>query len=242
MIFKCPHCAQELSSDSEEAGWVIDCPKCCKSFRLPEKPSDLVASKETPVQTNYERGVGSFVSLVFAAIFASVAIKLAKSSLPPHVHSLVFVVALTLAGGVGGAVGMVLASGIAGFFQRPKRVRAKTGDSTQASSTLAAQKLARWTRTAVASMSNPLMAILAGLGLLVLSWLFPPWIYTIKAKGGQAFIEERIGFAFLFKSQDSAAQTTYAVDIPSLVLIDLCIVAISAGAFLTLKHFKKGKS
>jgi hypothetical protein len=77
-------------------------------------------------------------------------------------------------------------------------------------------------------MNNPSIAIQAGLGLLVSSWLFPPWVY----KGG-----ESEGFHFIFEKFSYAVR----VDVGRLVLVDLCIVAVCAGVFMALKKSKEGK-
>jgi hypothetical protein len=93
-------------------------------------------------------------------------------------------------------------------------------------------------------MNRNTIAILTGLAALVLSWLFPPWINTYRWDG--KFVEEAaIGPRFLFGKlpqppgrHSIEASYTYRVDSGRLMLIDLCIAAMTVGVILVLKRPK----
>ncbi len=95
-------------------------------------------------------------------------------------------------------------------------------------------------------LGKPVRAILAGIGLLALTWLFPPWLRTIKNTSGHVLRVDRIGFAFLLDTPNGLGASTltaaYAVDVPRLVLLDLIAAAATAGAFIVLQHRQKPSS
>ena len=83
-------------------------------------------------------------------------------------------------------------------------------------------------------MKKPLIAILAGLGLLMLSWLFPPWQMEVSAANHW----EDVGFhCFLVKLPYlGMSHPGHRIDFGRLILMDLSIVAMTAGAVLVLRQ------
>jgi hypothetical protein len=86
------------------------------------------------------------------------------------------------------------------------------------------------------------LAILAGLGSLVLSWIFPPWQKTWKHEGRIVRVEH-VGPVCLFDmpQREIVTDSAFSIDVSRLVLVDLCIAAISAGAAITLNGFEKSR-
>ncbi len=89
-------------------------------------------------------------------------------------------------------------------------------------------------RATLPAMNKPLIAILAGLGFLVISWLFPPWE---EQYGSRGFSYN--GFRFIF--MPAGDYDSWRVCVVRLALIDLCIIAITAGVVLALKQWKNAK-
>ncbi len=76
-----------------------------------------------------------------------------------------------------------------------------------------------------------------GIGLLVLSWLFPPWKYVEVSNYSKNSASRFEGCIFVFYSMNKPwdQYRSYSVDFQRLLLADLVIVALTAGAIATLK-------
>ena len=85
-------------------------------------------------------------------------------------------------------------------------------------------------------MNKPLIAILAGLGALVISWIYPPWIVEAYDEG--RFVGSRaLGFHCIFETIPTRGGNGHVrADAGRLLLIDLCIVAVTAGVVMVLRQ------
>ena len=88
-------------------------------------------------------------------------------------------------------------------------------------------------------MSKPLIAMWVGIGLLVLSWIFPPWRAAQLYDGRPVKVED-IGFHSIFSRLPTYGDNkSFRVDYGRLALIDMCLVAVAAGATLSLRSLLK---
>ena len=83
-------------------------------------------------------------------------------------------------------------------------------------------------------MSKHFIALWAGIGLLVISWLIPPW--TAMSESPQVAVHQMAaGFRCVFLPQEVWSDNrTFHIDVPLVLIIDLGIAAITAGAMVSL--------
>ena len=87
-------------------------------------------------------------------------------------------------------------------------------------------------------LSKQTATILAGLAALVISWLFPPW--TLESDSMGIFSSVPLGLHYILSDFPGppAPYLRFRVDISRLVLIDLCILAVTVGAILVVRQPK----
>ena len=91
-------------------------------------------------------------------------------------------------------------------------------------------------------------SLLIGLIVLVIMWLFPPWIHSGHKLNGIGRIpvpHHRTGYFLLTDSAqgepilDRIGRMTFTVDVPHLAIQCLIVIALTAGAVLILGSTKK---
>ena len=88
-------------------------------------------------------------------------------------------------------------------------------------------------------MSKMLISMWVGIALLVASWLFPPWLKTEQRASFNGTISaiENSGHSFIFSPPQGSAylRLSYQIDLKRVLMLDLAIVAITAGAIITFR-------
>lgn len=77
-----------------------------------------------------------------------------------------------------------------------------------------------------------------GISLLVLSWLYPPWMYAYRWTPKEIRL---YGFSFIFDTRKDRywfRDFQFTIDYQRLGMIDLAVSAVTAGAMVTLARKK----